>query len=63
MTCAPTKQDCIKIAFNQGVQAAQNGWERNTPYRGVFQEKHWYAGYDSVIETQYQSWLDIQKTF
>ncbi len=51
MTRTPTKQDCIKIAFNQGVQAAQNGWERNTPYRGVFQEKHWYAGYDSVIQT------------
>jgi len=37
-----------RVAYEQGVQARQNGWERSSPYRGVKAEKYWYAGYDEI---------------
>jgi hypothetical protein len=37
-----------RVAYTQGQQARENGWERVSPYRKVAAEKYWYAGYDGI---------------
>ena len=36
------------VAYQQGVEAAKNGWDRVSPYVGLKSETQWYLGYDSV---------------
>ena len=43
-------EDKMEPAYQQGVAAALNGWERLSPYTGLKAEKAWYAGYDSVSQ-------------
>lgn len=38
-------------AFALGRQAALNGYERRSPYRGLNIEESWYKGFDSVAST------------
>lgn len=42
----------MTIAYKQGADAARNGWDRISPYINVKAEQEWYAGYDSVKESQ-----------
>lgn len=37
-----------KKAFEQGKEAALNGYERVSPYTKIASEKDWYSGFDSV---------------
>lgn len=41
-----TKQNLKDKAYAQGYTAAQNGWERVSPYTKHFAETIWYLGYD-----------------
>ena len=40
--------DYYRKAYQQGREAAENGWERTSPYTGVKAEQYWYAGYDNI---------------
>lgn len=48
-----------RIAYLQGKQAAENGWERQSPYSRVVAEGYWYAGYDGV---DYNTYVLARKT-
>ena len=43
-----TKDQVKLAAYQQGREAAINGWERISPYKQHFAEDSWYAGFDSV---------------
>lgn len=36
------------FAFGLGVEAAEDGWERKSPYNGGRGDVPWFEGYDSV---------------
>lgn len=35
-----------KTAYNQGVEAKTNGYERISPYKNYIAECYWLAGFD-----------------
>jgi hypothetical protein len=40
------RKEYLKSAYDLGVSARFNGWERNSPYTKLIAEQYWYAGYD-----------------
>ncbi len=36
------------VAFDLGVKAAKDGWERKSPYCGGRGDEPWFAGFDSI---------------
>jgi len=53
-----------KTAWEQGREAAERGYERHSPYKGIEAEKHWYGGYDEqVINGYYKKLFEITKKY
>lgn len=44
-------------AFQQGLKAAQDGWERKSPYNGGRGDEAWFNGFDSIPLYQFRKGL------
>lgn len=38
----------LKIAYNQGKKAKEDGWERHSPYHNCKAEIYWLLGFDGL---------------
>ncbi len=43
-----SRKDYFHTAYQQGAEAKERSWERNSPYTKLKAEQYWLAGYDGV---------------
>lgn len=53
-----------RVAFQQGIKSANDGWERNSPYKRCKNERYWYLGFDyGMLSNQHDTVIALKGTY